>query len=68
MLGAVEWSPIYGKATIFNSIIHFDGFILAGLGAMWSDTSSTPLDSKQPERADAAARPSPASSGSASAS
>ena len=48
VLGAVEWSPIYGKATIFNSIIHFDGFILAGLGALWSDTSSTPLDSKNP--------------------
>jgi outer membrane beta-barrel protein len=47
LLGAVEWSPIYGKATIFNSIIHFDGFILGGLGAMWSETSSTPLDSKQ---------------------
>ena len=48
VLGAVEFSPIYGKATIFNSIIHFDGFILGGLGAMWSDTSSTPLDSKNP--------------------
>ena len=48
VLGAVEWSPIYGKATIFNTIIHFDGFILAGLGALWSDTSSTPLDSKNP--------------------
>jgi outer membrane beta-barrel protein len=48
VLGAVEFSPIYGKATIFNSIIHFDGFLLGGLGAMWSDTSSTPLDSKNP--------------------
>jgi outer membrane beta-barrel protein len=48
MLGAVEWSPIYGKATIFNTIIHFDGFILGGLGAVWTETSSTPLDSNQP--------------------
>jgi len=48
VLGAVEFSPIYGKATIFNTIIHFDGFILGGLGALWSDTSSTPLDSKNP--------------------
>jgi outer membrane beta-barrel protein len=48
VLGAVEWSPIYGKATIFNTIIHFDGFIIGGLGALWSDTSSTPLDSKNP--------------------
>jgi outer membrane beta-barrel protein len=48
MLGAVEWSAIYGKATIFNTILHFDGFILGGLGAVWSETSSTPLDSNQP--------------------
>jgi outer membrane beta-barrel protein len=48
MLGAVEWSAIYGKATIFNTIVHFDGFILGGLGAVWSETSSTPLDSNQP--------------------
>jgi len=51
VLGAVEWSPIYGKATIFNSIIHFDGFLLAGLGAMWSETSSIPLDDKNPNGA-----------------
>src|SRR5215472_2404392 len=50
VLGAVEWSPIYGKATIFNSIIHFDGFIIGGLGALWSDTSSTPLDSNNPSK------------------
>lgn len=50
MLGTVEWSPIYGKATIFNSIIHFDGFILGGLGAMWTDTSSTPLNSANPSQ------------------
>jgi len=48
LLGAVEWSPIYGKATIFNNIIHFDGFILGGLGAVWSETSSTPLDTQNP--------------------
>jgi outer membrane beta-barrel protein len=50
LLGAVEWSPIYGKATIFNSIIHFDGFIIGGLGAMWTDTSSTPLNSSNPSQ------------------
>jgi len=49
-LGTVEWSPIYGKATIFNTIIHFDGFILGGLGAMWTDTSSTPLNSANPSQ------------------
>lgn len=49
-LGTVEWSPIYGKATIFNTIIHFDGFILGGLGAVWTDTSSTPLNSSNPSQ------------------
>ncbi len=55
LLGTVEWSPIYGKATIFNSIIHFDGFILGGLGALWTDTSSTPLDSSNPSQGSARA-------------
>jgi outer membrane beta-barrel protein len=47
-LGDVEWSPIYGKATIFNSIFHFDLYFLGGLGVVWSETSPTPLDSLQP--------------------
>ena len=41
VLGAVEWSPIYGKATIFNSIIHFDGFILRA-GWAWCNTDVHP--------------------------
>jgi outer membrane beta-barrel protein len=49
VLGSVEWSPIYGKATIFNSIIHFDGYLIAGLGAMWSETSGIPLSDTQPD-------------------
>ena len=35
----VEWSPLYGKATIFNSIIHFDGYILGGAGLVQTATS-----------------------------
>ncbi len=47
-LGDLEWSPIYGKATIFNSIFHFDLYLLAGLGVVWTDTSATPVDSLVP--------------------
>ncbi len=34
------WSPIYGKAAWLNrSIVHFDLFLTAGFGAVWSATS-----------------------------
>lgn len=37
------WSPIYGKvAWLGSSIIHFDLYLLAGFGAVWSATSSAP--------------------------
>jgi outer membrane beta-barrel protein len=48
-LGDFEWSPIYGKATIFNSIFHFDLYLLAGLGLVWTETSATPVNSLQPD-------------------
>jgi outer membrane beta-barrel protein len=47
-LGDLEWSPIYGKASIFNSIFHFDLYLLAGLGLVWTETSATPVDALQP--------------------
>lgn len=38
------WSPIYGKASVRqSSIVHFDLFLLAGFGAVWSSTSGPPL-------------------------
>jgi outer membrane beta-barrel protein len=37
------WSPIYGKAAIMGKdIVHFDVYLLAGLGAVWSATSLEP--------------------------
>jgi outer membrane beta-barrel protein len=33
------WSPIYGKVALFNSIHHFNLYILGGVGALWSQTS-----------------------------
>ncbi len=39
------WSPIYGKAAFrAGSIVHFDLFLLAGFGLVWSATSGPPLD------------------------
>lgn len=37
------WSPIYGKASFLNrNIIHFDVYLSAGFGAVWSATSLAP--------------------------
>ncbi len=36
----VLWSPIYGKVALFNSIHTFDLYIVGGVGAVWSQTSS----------------------------
>lgn len=38
------WTPIYGKLAWFNSIIHYDLFVLSGLGVAWSQTSGPPVD------------------------
>ena len=35
------WTPVYGKASLFNSIIHFDVFAVAGAGMVVSQTSSS---------------------------
>jgi len=37
------WSPVYGKASFLGkNIIHFDLFLSAGFGAVWSATSMAP--------------------------
>jgi outer membrane beta-barrel protein len=37
------WSPIYGKlAWLGSSIVHFDVYLLAGFGVVWSATSVSP--------------------------
>jgi outer membrane beta-barrel protein len=44
MLGGV-WSPIYGKASFLGKhIVHFDLFLSAGFGQVWSATSGEPRD------------------------
>jgi len=39
-MGDVEWSPLYGKVAIFNSILHIDAYILGGAGVVQTDTSA----------------------------
>jgi len=36
------WSPIYGKSAFGKSIVHFDLFLQAGAGVVWSATSLEP--------------------------
>lgn len=40
-MGDVEWSPVYGKLEIWNSILHFDGYLLGGAGVVSTATSAT---------------------------
>lgn len=41
-MGDIEWSPIYGKVSIFNSILHLDGYLVGGAGVVYTETSSAP--------------------------
>jgi outer membrane beta-barrel protein len=39
------WSPIYGKASFLaDDIVHFDLYLTAGFGLVWSSTSGKPLE------------------------
>ncbi len=40
-MGDLEWSPLYGKVAFFNSILHFDGYIVGGMGAVNTETAAT---------------------------
>ena len=41
-MGDVEWAPLYGKVSFLNSILHFDGYLLGGLGVVKTETSALP--------------------------
>jgi outer membrane beta-barrel protein len=36
----IEWSPIYAKASFMNTIVHFDGYLVAGGGVVFTETSA----------------------------
>jgi outer membrane beta-barrel protein len=42
VLADVEWSALYGKVAFLNSILHFDGYFVAGGGAVYTETSAAP--------------------------
>ncbi|ATB27344.1 outer membrane beta-barrel domain-containing protein [Melittangium boletus] len=39
-MGNAEWSPLYGKVAFLNSILHFDAYLLAGLGVVNTEVSA----------------------------
>ncbi|MFZ5470458.1 MAG: outer membrane beta-barrel domain-containing protein [Myxococcota bacterium] len=40
VMADVEWSALYGKVAVFNSILHFDGYVLGGAGVVNTETSA----------------------------
>lgn len=41
-MGDLEWAPLYGKVSFLNSILHFDGYLLGGMGVVRTETSALP--------------------------
>lgn len=37
-----EWSPVYGKVAAFNTILHFDAYMVGGAGVVYTETSELP--------------------------
>ncbi len=42
----LEWSPLYGKVAIFNSILHFDGYVVGGGGVVFTETTTANDDTR----------------------
>ncbi len=38
----LEWSPLYGKVSFLNSILHVDGYVLAGGGVVFTERTGSP--------------------------
>ncbi|AKJ05662.1 outer membrane beta-barrel protein [Archangium gephyra] len=47
-MGDVEWSPLYGKVAFLNDILHFDAYLLGGLGVVNTQTSQVLVTPKVP--------------------
>lgn len=48
-MGDVEWSPLYGKVAFLNDILHFDAYLLAGMGVV--NTEMSQVDGRGPSLA-----------------
>ncbi|OJH39441.1 outer membrane beta-barrel domain-containing protein [Cystobacter ferrugineus] len=40
-MGDVEWSPLYGKVAFLNDILHFDAYLLGGLGVVNTEAATS---------------------------
>lgn len=49
VMGDLEWSPLYGKVAMFNSILHLDGYLIGGGGVVYTETSAVPLPGALPQ-------------------
>ena len=48
-MGDVEWSPLYGKVAFLNDILHFDAYLLGGMGVV--NTEMSKVDNRGPSLA-----------------
>ncbi len=48
-MGDVEWSPLYGKVAFLNDILHFDAYVLGGMGVV--NTEMSKVDNRGPSLA-----------------
>jgi len=48
-MGDVEWSPLYGKVAFLNDILHFDAYVLGGMGVV--NTVMSAVDNRGPSLA-----------------
>lgn len=54
VMGDLEWSPLYGKVAIFNTILHLDGYLIGGGGVVYTETSAVAFPGT-PAKADGSA-------------
>jgi outer membrane beta-barrel protein len=57
VMGDLEWSPLYGKVAMFNSILHLDGYLIGGGGVVYTETSAVALPGAPPQADGSAALP-----------
>jgi outer membrane beta-barrel protein len=48
-MGDVEWSPLYGKVAFLNDILHFDAYLLGGMGVV--NTQMSKVEGRGPNLA-----------------
>ena len=49
-MGDIEWSPIYGKVAFLNDILHFDAYLLGGVGVVNTEAASVVINEATGEK------------------